>query len=76
MLPGLGMMVLTIFAGALIASCFIDNDTLRTQMFTGAFGLATATVGYFFGSSAGSQKKDDVMAAKAATPQPQPPPVP
>lgn len=61
-LPGLAAMILFIFGGALAATCFMDNDTLRTQMFTGAFGLATAAVAYFFGSSAGSQKKDDAAA--------------
>jgi hypothetical protein len=61
-------MVLTIFAGALAASCVLQDDTLRTQMFTGAYGLATMSVGYFFGSSAGSAKKDDAIAASAAKP--------
>ena len=65
-LPGLAAMILTIFGGALVASCFIGNDTLQTQMFTGAFGLATAAVAYFFGSSKGSQDKDATMAASTA----------
>jgi hypothetical protein len=67
-LPGLAGMVLIIFAGALAASCVLQDDTLRTQMFTGAYGLATMSVGYFFGSSAGSAKKDDAIAASAAKP--------
>lgn len=64
-LPGLALAVLVIFAGALAASCILTDDTLRTQMFTGAYGLATLSVGYFFGSSAGSTKKDDAIAATA-----------
>ena len=59
MLPSLGVFVLLIFAGALTASCFMDNDTLRTQMFAIAGAGFTTALGFFFGSSAGSQKKDD-----------------
>lgn len=64
-LPLLGGQVIGIFAGALGASCFIGNETLQTQMFTGAYGLANMAAGYFFGSNAGSQKKDDALAASA-----------
>lgn len=64
-LPGLALTVLVIFAGALAASVLLDDNTLRTQMFTGAYGLATLSVGYFFGSSAGSTKKDEAIAATA-----------
>jgi len=62
-LPSLATIVLIIFGGALVASLFLKNETLQTQMFTGAYGLATMAVGYFFGSSAGSAKKDDAAAA-------------
>lgn len=64
-LPGLALAVLIIFAGALAASVMLEDNTLRTQMFTGAYGLATLSVGYFFGSSAGSSKKDEAIAATA-----------
>ncbi len=72
MLPSIGTMVLAIFAGALAASCFMDNDTLRTQMFAIAGSGFTMMLGYFFGSSAGSQKKDDVATAKALSSPPTP----
>lgn len=65
-LPGLAAMVLLVFAGALAASCALADNTLRTQMFTGAYGLATLSMGYFFGSSSGSARKDDVIAASGA----------
>ena len=65
-LPGLAAMVLLVFAGALAASCALADTTLRTQMFTGAYGLATLSIGYFFGSSSGSARKDDVIAASGA----------
>jgi hypothetical protein len=62
-LPGLAQSVLMVFAGALAASCFLVNETLRTQMFTGSLTLAATAGGYFFQSSNGSQRKDDVAAA-------------
>jgi len=65
-LPSLAVMVMTIFAGALVASIFTHNETLQTQMFTGAYTLAAMAAGYFFGSSAGSAKKDDALAEGAA----------
>lgn len=60
--PALAGGILTIFAGALVASCFVGDTTLRTTMFTGALSLATGAAGFYFGSSAGSQKKDDTIA--------------
>jgi hypothetical protein len=65
-MPVIAVSVLGIFAGALAASCFLGNDTLRTQMFTGALTLAAGVASYFFGSSAGSAKKDDTIAASSA----------
>ena len=65
-LPSLALLILLIFAGALVASCFVGDSTLRTTMFTAAVTLATGAVGYYFGSSAGSQKKDDQIARSTA----------
>jgi len=65
MLPGLAVLILIIFAGALTASCFMGNSTLQTQMFTAAVSLVMLAVGFFFGSSAGSQQKDDTRAVEA-----------
>lgn len=61
-LPALAGMVLVIFAGALGASCFMDDTTLRTAMFQSAAAGFTTALGFYFGSSSGSQKKDDVIA--------------
>lgn len=71
-LPGLAAGVLLIFAGALIASCFVANATLQVQMFTAATALSGTAVGYFFQSSAGSARKTEIAAA-APTPAPMPP---
>lgn len=62
-LPGLAGVILVIFAGALVASCFVGDGTLRTAMFTAAVTLATTAGGFYFGSSNGSQRKDDTIAA-------------
>lgn len=67
-LPGLAAVVLAIFSGALVASLFVGNETLQTTMFTAAVAMAGTAVGYFFGSSAGSAKKDDALVSR------QPPP--
>lgn len=77
-LPGLGALVLMIFAGAVVASCFIGNETLQTTMFTAAVTMAGGVVAFYWGSSQGSQKKDETIAqANAALAQSapvQPPP--
>lgn len=65
-LPSLAALVLLIFAGALTASCFLGDNTLRTTMFTAAVTLATGVAAYYWGSSASSSKKDDTLAATAA----------
>lgn len=70
-LPGLGAMVLSGFFGALIASCFVGNETLQTTMFTAQVTMAAGVVGFYFGSSSGSQKKDDAL-ARAAGQAPEP----
>jgi hypothetical protein len=69
-MPGLGAMVLVIFAGAVAASCFVADNTLRTTMFTATITMAAAVIAYYWGSSAGSQKKDDVIAASVPAPPP------
>ncbi len=65
-LPGLALAGEAIFAGAVVASCFVGDSTLRTTMFTGALTLGAMGAQYFFGSSAGSQKKDETIAASSA----------
>jgi hypothetical protein len=65
-LPSLALGVLMIFAGALVASCFVGDTTLRTTMFTAAVTLATTAVGFYFGSSNGSQRKDETIATQGA----------
>ncbi len=72
-LPGLAALVLLIFAGALAASCFFADGTLRTQMFTTAGAAMMLALGYYFGSSAGSAKKDETIAANTVN-APQAPP--
>jgi ABC-type transport system involved in cytochrome c biogenesis permease subunit len=57
-------MVLLIYAGVLVAVFFLPNDTLRTNLYGSVPIVVMAAVNYYFGSSAGSAKKDDMSAAK------------
>jgi len=62
-LPALAGFVLLVFA-AVAAASFLTNDaTLRTQTANTWSNLAIAVVAYWYGSSAGSSKKDDALAA-------------
>ena len=64
--PGLTVLVLMIFAGALAAIIKIGNDTQLTTMVQAIIGLVMLATGYFFGSSAGSDKQDDTLAGATA----------
>lgn len=59
--PGLGLTAMLIFAGALIATCFLDDKSLQAAMFGMAGASAGQVMQYFFGSSSGSQSKDDTI---------------
>lgn len=74
-LPGLALVAEMIFAGVLVATCFIDDKSLQAAMFGMAGAAAGQVMQYFFGSSAGSQKKDDAIANAAAS-RPAAPPAP
>lgn len=59
--PGLGLATMLIFAGTLIATCFLDDKSLQAAMFGMAGASAGQVMQYFFGSSSGSQRKDDTI---------------
>ena len=65
-LPTLAVIVMAIYTGALAASFFVQDTTLRNILFGGALSQATMVVSYYYGSSSGSAKKDDVIANKMA----------
>lgn len=57
--------LLTIYAGTVAAAVFwLDNDTLRTGILSSVPPVVMAVINYFFGSSAGSAKKDDAAIAE------------
>ena len=62
-LPSLAAMVLLIYAGTLVASCFFADNTLRNMMFGSSPPMAMFVLGYFFGNSVGMAKRDEVAAA-------------
>lgn len=57
----IGAMVLTLFGMALLAALGGTDASFKIAMGTGAYGLANQVIGYWFGSSAGSDKKTDIM---------------
>lgn len=63
--------VLVTFDAALLIAHLRDENTLLTTLATGALNAMMLALGYFFGSSAGSSKKDDALVAQATAP-PQP----
>jgi hypothetical protein len=64
---------MTIFAG-IVVLVYFSKDTASFQQVTGAAtAMIIAVTGYWVGSSRGSDKKSDTIAAIAAAPQPQPP---
>ena len=65
-LPGLAVIILLIYAGALVAVCFLNNDTLRTSFFGSVPVVVMTAINYFFGSSQGSDRKSDVIASDSA----------
>lgn len=65
-LPGLAVIILLIYAGGLVAVCFLNNDTLRTSYFGSVPVVVMTAINYFFGSSAGSEKKSDAIVSDSA----------
>jgi len=65
-LPGLAFFALVAFAAVAAASFMTNDATLRTQTANTWSNIAIAVVAYWFGSSAGSAKKDDAAAADSA----------
>ena len=66
-LPGLAVIILLIYAGALVAVCMLNNDTLRTSFFGSVPVVVMTAVNYYFGSSAGSARKDEIAANSTVT---------
>lgn len=65
-LYALAAAVLAVFAAALGAAYIAGDEKLAENLSIGALGAMTMALGYFFGSSQGSQKKDETIAAQGA----------
>jgi hypothetical protein len=63
--PSLAYAVLSIYAGTIIGSFFLTDNTLKNLLFGSIIANATTVLNYFFGSTSGSQKKDDTIAANS-----------
>ncbi len=55
-------LVLLIYAGAFAVAFMLKSDTMLNVLVGTAATNATTVVGFWVGSSAGSQKKDDTIA--------------
>jgi hypothetical protein len=76
-----GQLVLGIITGIIFcvgfAAAWLSKDQSNLGLFYGAIiTLFTQTVQYFIGSSASSQKKDDIIADRNLGPNPNPNPNP
>lgn len=61
------IVTLLTFTGALVVSFFVKDGTALLNLTVGAaIANATTAVGFWLGSSSGSQKKDDVIGAQLA----------
>lgn len=73
-LPGvIGIATMLIVAGSVTAIFLMGNDSAISQTIGAILSLGGTVVGYFFGSSAGSQKKDDTLAKLAGDQSREPP---
>jgi uncharacterized membrane protein len=61
--PIVSVFALAIFLVAIVIAYFTKEQTLLTVLLTAASVNATTVIGYWVGSSSGSAKKDDVIAA-------------
>lgn len=63
--PSLGILIQAIFVAAL-GIAYVSGDTnALTLMYGAVISNATTVINYYFGSSRGSQKKDDTIADAA-----------
>jgi hypothetical protein len=58
------IVTLLTFTGALVVSFFFKDSGLLNLTVGAAIANATTAVGFWLGSSSGSQKKDDVIGAR------------
>ena len=61
--PSIGVYALLLFLAALGVSWWAKNDTAFNLLTGAVISNASAVINYYFGSSSGSQKKDEVIAA-------------
>lgn len=71
-LPSLAGAVLAIFAGSTVGVFLIGDANLLIAMAQAIINLTMMALGYYFGSSAGSQKKDETIAAQTRARNAQP----
>lgn len=65
--PSIGVYSLTLFALCLGISWWLKNDTAFNLMIGAVIANANTVMQFYFGSSSGSQKKDETIAAQSAS---------
>lgn len=66
--PVIGVVVIVIYAMALAASFMWGNESLQVQMTTSVIPITMMVISFYYGSSAGSQKKDETLATQLRPP--------
>ena len=64
--PAISIYTLTIMIGAMAIAWLTKNDNAMTLLTGAAIANATTIINFWVGSSAGSQKKDETIAAQSA----------
>ena len=62
----IGLVSMAIAGGTIATVLYQGDPQLRSQALVGAIGYGGTILGWFFGSSKGSQAKDQTIAAQAA----------
>lgn len=72
----LAIYAMTLVAGTVVGAFVVGEPNLRAALAGAVVGYAAAAIQFYFGSSTGSQKKDDTIANQARAASAAPAPVP
>ena len=59
--PSIGIYTLVLFLAALAVSWWLKDNTAFDLMIGATIANANTVIGYYFGSSSGSEKKDEII---------------
>jgi hypothetical protein len=73
--PGIGVYGLSLFLACLVVAVVTKNTEAQLLLIGAVIPMAQTVVGYYYGSSSGSEKKTDLLAASSPVPVPATPSV-